>query len=183
MEYLLDTAGGRDPVAAAWLLLQLGKADPEFRRDPGARQLRELLVARVDERGMARLLQQIATVFDGTESATGDDVTSIGAAKNAPVKPGCREHNNDKENYRDISIMPTPSELQSTEIPFLPLPSGSIYLDDATARVRIPSAGSAASPAVRSRTYPPLLLPSLSPSPHPFRLLGRSVEACSQQDL
>lgn len=105
--------------------------------------------------GLDKLLRRISTVFDRSEVvATGaDDFPSLSAARNAPLKPGLRDHDNDKECYRDITIVPTALELESTQKPYLPMPDGSEYLTDGEAKVTSP-------PLAPTRTPPP------SPSRH-----------------
>eukprot|EP01050_Picozoa_sp_SAG11_P003357 SAG11_NODE_188_length_13029_cov_3.652514_5_plen_2762_part_00 len=75
-----------------------------------------------------------------TAASAAPELVSIEAGSLAPAMrpPGTREHDNDKVDFRDIQIMPTPKELDfaftSDESPYLPGPEGCQLIDNAEVR-------------------------------------------------
>ena len=58
--------------------------------------------------------RELATAFGGGTQAM-PEVLSLQAARSIMRLPGLRDHDNDPQVYRDICIVPTPSELQCRE--------------------------------------------------------------------
>ena len=142
----------QDPAAVAWMLIKLACEVKEVRqqRDPDLKEVVELLKT-CTKPGMAALTPRLNTLFARVTAPAGDEVSeddedaaaygsaqgtpmvSLEAAKAAPRPPGVRDHDNDPEDFRSISITPTPSELNCRERPYLPPPEGSAFIDDSEA--------------------------------------------------
>jgi hypothetical protein len=56
--------------------------------------------------------KELATAFGGSSQA---EVVSLQAARSMMRPPGVRDHDNDPSVYRDVEIVPTPSELRCSE--------------------------------------------------------------------
>jgi hypothetical protein len=141
--------GPTDHSTIAWFILQLGKSgNEEVLKDPLAREQIEFFKMSSNQVGFPQLSGQLDVVFQANTMDSGkeeviesDDVgataetgaVSLDAAQRMMRPPGVRDHDNDKENYRTISIIPTTRELQSKEGPYLPSADGSEYLDNAEA--------------------------------------------------
>ena len=125
-----------DPACIAWFLLKLSTGDKGVREDKTVLAIIKLLY---DSKapGVQLIVQQLATIFTNT-AASGisidgsvsqvPEIVSLREAKTAMRPPGCRDHNNDPENFRDINILPTASELDCCEQPYLPPPNGSEFI-------------------------------------------------------
>ena len=125
----------------AWFLIQLGKTgDEEILVDPHLKAI-ILFLESSNQVGFPQLSQQLEVVFqlqklDHTvremiESGVDDDnFESLQSAQQAMRPPGVRDHDNDKENFRSISIVPTTSELQCQEGAYLPLMGKSEFLEN-----------------------------------------------------
>ena len=143
--------GPTDHSTIAWFILQLGKSgNEEVLNDPLAREQIEFFKMSSNQVGFPQLSNQLDVVFQankkdyGNEETVGSDdigaaaetgVMSLDAAQRMMRPPGVRDHDNDKENYRTISIIPTTSELQSKENPYLPPADGSEYIDNPEAAI------------------------------------------------
>ena len=138
----------RDPAAVAWMLLKLAPESEAVRqcKDPDVRDVVELLKQSTAP-GMSALAPRLATLFASVSAPPSDDAEASGlssgsdggglagpeslqAAKTAMRPPGVREHDNDPEDFRSVSIVPTPSELNCPEAPYLPPPEGSEFISD-----------------------------------------------------
>lgn len=133
--------GPKDHSTIAWFLLQLGKSgNEEVLLDPLVRQLIDFFKSS-NQVGFPQLWEQLNVVFQRKKNGDGgngdkpktNEMTSLEAVQLIMRPPGTRDHDNDKENYRTLSIIPTTSELQSTEAPYLPSADGSDYIDNAEA--------------------------------------------------
>ena len=136
----------QDPAAVAWMLIRLAPVVEDVRqcRDPDLEELVELLK---DSKlpGMGALAPKLGTLFarvaapvdsEGMDAGgTLDQSSSVSLeqAKAAPRPPGVRDHDNDPEDFRSVSIVPTPSELNCQERPYLHPPDGSAFIDDVEA--------------------------------------------------
>ena len=142
--------GPEDHSTIAWFILQLGKnGNEEVLNDPLAREQIEYFKKSSNQVGFPQLSHQLDVVFHANKNDSreeeaierNDDAgdpaetgfVSLEAAQRMMRPPGLRDHDNDKKNYRAISIIPTTSELQSTERPYLPSADGSEYIDNAEA--------------------------------------------------
>ena len=130
----LSTGRSRDhDSTVAWFLLQLGKdTSPDsldLRSNPTVLGLIDILKTSTQQ-GFPELSKQLAVVFSESKYSDGHDtdktstheeaVVSLKAAKALMRPPGVRSHDNDKKNFRDISIIPTTRELECDEDAFLP---------------------------------------------------------------
>lgn len=116
-------------VTIAWYLIQLGKAvTDDILEDPVVDGMIEILKDS-KERGFPELAKQLNVIFakvkvtidsDVDDVLSGKGPSSLEAAKSIIRPPGTRDHDNDMVNYREISIIPTTSELQCTESAYLP---------------------------------------------------------------
>jgi len=137
--------GPKDHSAIAWFLLQLGKSgNEEVLEDTLVReQIRFFKTSK--QVGFPLLSNQLDVVFHGFvdnklggevlggEGDGAQGVASLEAAQRMMRPPGSRDHDNDKECFRAISIVPTVSELQCTESAYLPPAFGSTYLENTQA--------------------------------------------------
>lgn len=129
-------SGPKDHSTIAWFLLQLGiTGNGNIHSDPLVSEVIEFLKSS-QQAGFPKLSDQLAVVFykqksgdeDTQDDETGNEtgvemaVASLGATRSLMRPPGVRDHDNDKTNFRAISIVPTTSELSCTELPFLPSP-------------------------------------------------------------
>lgn len=134
-----------DPAAVAWMLLKLAPSHEELRqcRDPVVRDVVQQLL-HSPRIGMEVLVPRMRTVFASVSPPTAPGMPgipqnanrpeelpeSLEAAKAAPRPPGVRDHDNDRADYRSIQIIPTPSELNCEETPYLPSIGGSDFISD-----------------------------------------------------
>lgn len=130
----LDHSTEEGTQLLGWLVLNVvvGQEDEGrlARKDPFVKQA--LLLLRDDATPICmKIAHEISIV-------TGDDIGSASAASSSSVASAFRSgaqnlatlksklaggrHDNDKVNYRDINIVPTPEELQCKEEPLLPRP-------------------------------------------------------------
>jgi len=131
-----------DPAVIAWFLLKIAD-DNKVRSDPNVLQVVEELLEHREARGMRQLGNELITVFKPSAEIAGSEEIknnqklsiSLDAAKEAMRRPGVRDHDNDKENFRDIAIIPTASELLDKEGPYLPPVEGSEYVVNAEAKL------------------------------------------------
>jgi hypothetical protein len=134
--------GPKDHSTLAWFLLQLGKSgNEEVLEDTLVReQIRFFKTSK--QVGFPLHLDVVFHEFvvdkklGGDVEGEGDDVqgiASLEAAQRMMRPPGSRDHDNDKECFRAISIVPTVSELQCTESAYLPPSSGSTHLENTQA--------------------------------------------------
>jgi hypothetical protein len=139
-------AGPTDHSTIAWFILQLGKSgNEEVLNDPLAREQIEFFKMSSNQIGFPQLSDQLDVVFQANKKDSGKEETigsddigataengavSLDAAQQMMRPPGVRDHDNDRENYRTISIIPTTSELQSKEGPYLPPADGLEYIDN-----------------------------------------------------
>ena len=122
-----------DPAAIAWSLVKLAQGVPQVHDDPTILQIVDLL-----RTSKAAGATQLATMFASVKAppdldrtpATDQGLVSLQAAKAAMRPPGVRDHDNDKADFRQISIIPTPKELDCSEQPYLPPPEGSEFIDN-----------------------------------------------------
>jgi hypothetical protein len=137
--------GPKDHSIIAWFLLQLGKTgDEEILQNPLAQDVIEIFKTS-NQVGFPQLFNQLKTVYQQTMNTKeqdtfqdaledlpfGNTTDSLVAAQLLMRPPGVRNHDNDKENFRSISIIPTISELQCEELPYLPLAvAKSEYIDN-----------------------------------------------------
>ena len=131
-------AGSNHHSTIAWFLLQLGITGNEtIHDDPLVHDIIDFLKTS-QQVGFPKLSEQLCVVFHKTMA--GDDdahidgpavnskavpaadvaLSSLGAARNLMRPPGVRAHDNDKLNFRAISIVPTTSELGCSEAAYLP---------------------------------------------------------------
>lgn len=134
--------GSKDHSTIAWFILQLGKCGNED-------VLNDLLVRDLiaffktsNQVGFPQLSKQLDIVFqtvtpnDGTEGVVRADdgdvacMVSLEVAQRAMRPPGVRDHDNDKENFRAISIIPTTQELRCNEGAYLPSTDNSDHMDN-----------------------------------------------------
>ena len=123
--------GSTDHSTIAWFILQLGKSgDEEVLNDPILKEL-ILFFRSSNQIGFPKLSEQLDVVFQFVsqeQTIQGSsqfqqhekNVVSLEAAQQIMRPPGVRGHDNDKENFRSISIIPTTSELQCQEGAYLP---------------------------------------------------------------
>ena len=131
-----------DVAAVAYCLVnaasQTGEAGARVRNNSGVLGLVALL-----RQSTARGVKELAVMFpsvqekqDGAAKGASADtppapaVVSLAAAKMVVRPPGERDHDNDKHNFRDISITPTPSELSCQEPAYLPPMAGPGLIDN-----------------------------------------------------
>lgn len=116
-------------TTVAYSLLQLAKLPGETGSAVRscARVLRMVdVLKRSTEAGAKSLTVAFSQWESDAEGANGLAANRASATKSlmhaqAEMRPpGVRDHDNDKENYRDICIIPTPRELNCTEAPFIP---------------------------------------------------------------
>jgi hypothetical protein len=135
--------GPKDHSAIAWFILQLGKSGNEdVLNDPLVWEQIEFFKTS-DQVGFPQLSDQLDVVFQtigagqkpegSNELGAATGVVSLEAAQRMMRPPGARDHDNDKENFRAISIIPTTSELQCKEGTYLPSADGSEYIENAEA--------------------------------------------------
>lgn len=136
--------GAKDHSVIAWFLLQLGKSGNEdVLNNPLVWDQIDFFKTS-DQVGFPQLSHQLGVVFlaigpevnlQGSVSTDGKpgaiDSLSLEAAQRMMRPPGVRDHDNDKENFRAISIIPTTRELQCQESAYLPLADGSDYIENA----------------------------------------------------
>ena len=117
---------------------QTGAAGTKVRTDDGVLGLVALL-----QQSTARGAKELAVMFPSEQKAQRNvaacpssntpatpAVVSLSAAKMVIRPPGERDHDNDKQNFRDITITPTPRELSCHEPAYLPPMTGSDYIDN-----------------------------------------------------
>eukprot|EP00798_Chlamydomonas_sp_ICE-L_P020755 gene20755-27575_t len=133
----------RDPAVVAWMLIKLAPEVEAVRqcKDPWTAKVVELLHCSTAV-GMSSLAPQLATLFSIVALPSGATLApsqaaqadafpeSLQAAKSAMRPPGVRDHDNDPADYRSISILPTPAELNCQEPPYLPPVGGSDFIAD-----------------------------------------------------
>eukprot|EP00808_Paulinella_micropora_P013953 g63804.t1 len=127
----LETKRMQDPAPVAWALLKLPEVDHELdmadaelriRSNKLACRVAQLLQAS-NARGLASMQPALANMFaspdtsseNKTPSMSFKQLSSLAIARQAMRRPGVREHDNDKENFREIGIAPTSSELMCDE--------------------------------------------------------------------
>ena len=133
-----------DHLTVIWFLTTLGMAKARdgicVKDDPLVMNMVDYLSA--SSQGGTRELANVFIHFrqGNTAAAAAPELMSIEAGSLAPAMrpPGTREHDNDKINFREILIMPTPKELDfaftSDESPYLPGPEGCPLIDNAEVR-------------------------------------------------
>eukprot|EP00798_Chlamydomonas_sp_ICE-L_P013667 gene13667-19555_t len=133
----------RDPAVVARMLIKLAPEVEAVRqcKDPYTAKVVELLHCSTAE-GMSALAPRLATLFIIVAMPSGATLPpsqaakvdafpeSLQAAKSAMRPPGVRDHDNDSADYRSISILPTPAELNCQELPYLPPVEGSDFITD-----------------------------------------------------
>ena len=133
-------------AAVAWFVLKLAQKSA-VREDPAIIEIVQEL-RKSTACGAKDLSAQLDTMFNcsnvdnlKSELHEADPLSlhaatlSLQAAKASMRPPGTRDHDNDKENFRDIDCVPTPSELNCTEKPFLPPSEGSEYISNPETKV------------------------------------------------
>ena len=130
-----------DPAALAWMLMKLGAEKEEVRqcKNEVVNDIVEMLL-QSKAPGMDPIAPQLATVFAKVDAPAALDVTaaapeSLQTAKHAMRPPGVRDHDNDHEDFRSISILPTTTEVSCPERPYLPPVEGSSFIGDREAAI------------------------------------------------
>jgi hypothetical protein len=102
----------RNDAAVGWFLLRLANSDDsaDIREH---RQVLDLVqhLSRSTQPGAAVISKKLATVFASPgASKAGFDAAGAASLEDAEaiVPPGMRKHDNDKPNFRDIAIYPSP---------------------------------------------------------------------------
>ena len=120
-----------DRPAIVWLLIKLATQSQKVRQDPAVLELAQLLKHAAGATELETLLGRTA---DG-DGAVASPFDSLEAPKGAMRPPGCRDHDNDRENFRDVCIVPTAAELRCPEEPYLPPLGGSPFIASKQASV------------------------------------------------